>query len=114
MPDVLSICLCLALSFGGGTPSAPGAGAADGWLGEDKGKHFVTSAVVTVIAGSAARTAGLDPGTSRFAGAAVATGAGIAKEIHDHRQPGNVFSVRDLAWNLAGVAAGYAVLSQAR
>jgi putative lipoprotein len=114
MPDLLSICLCFAFSFGGPAPSMAGGIAADGWLGEDKGKHFVTSAVVTVIAGSAARTAGLDAGTSRVAGAAVATGAGVAKEINDHRQPGNVFSVRDLAWNLAGVAAGYAVLSRAR
>jgi uncharacterized protein YfiM (DUF2279 family) len=114
MPDILSICLCLAFSFGGAGPTPGGAGAADDWLGEDKGKHFVTSAVVTVIAGSAARTAGLDAETSRVAGAAVATGAGVAKEIHDHRQPGNVFSVRDLAWNLVGVAAGYAVLSRTR
>jgi len=114
MPDFLAICLCVAFSFGG-SATAPTSGlAAEGWLGEDKGKHFVTSAVVTVIAGSAARTAGLDAGTSRIAGAAVATGAGVAKEIHDHRQPGNVFSVRDLAWNLAGVAAGYVVLSQGR
>ena len=113
MPDVLSICLCLAFSFGA-APAPTGGVAADSWLGEDKGKHFVASAVITVMAGSAARTAGLDAGTSHIAGAAVATGAGVAKEIRDHRQPGNFFSVRDLAWNLVGVAAGYAVLSQAR
>jgi len=40
----------------------------------------------------------------------ITLGVGVARELHDRRIPGNIFSVRDLTWDALGTAAG-AVLS---
>lgn len=84
----------------------------DPWLGEDKLRHFAMSFAATVFAYAGARTA-VEPGNARLAAGAAATGAGVAKEIHDARA-GGWFSLRDLTWNLAGVALGLALVHQTR
>lgn len=80
----------------------------DPWLGEDKARHFAMSFAATAFAYAAARSA-LDPGHARIAAPAAAVAAGVGKEIHDARD-GRWFSLRDMAWNLAGVALGLALI----
>jgi uncharacterized protein YfiM (DUF2279 family) len=84
----------------------------DPWLGEDKLRHFSMSFATTAFAYAAARPA-LDPGHARFAAGSAAIAAGIGKEIHDARA-GRWFSLRDMAWNLAGVATGLTLIRQTR
>jgi putative lipoprotein len=80
----------------------------DRWFGEDKLKHFVVSAFAQSISYSALQLAGAERGPA-LAGATVATlGAGVAKELVDHRRAGGAFSYKDLTWGLAG--AGTATL----
>jgi uncharacterized protein YfiM (DUF2279 family) len=76
----------------------------DRWLGEDKAQHFAMSFAATAFAYAGARFA-LDPEPARITAAAAAIAGGMGKEVHDARA-GRFFSVRDMAWNLAGVAAG--------
>jgi uncharacterized protein YfiM (DUF2279 family) len=94
--------------------SLSGAEPVDRWVAEDKFKHFFTSFAVTSLAAAGARATGLDASQSLAAGVAVGAGAGIWKEIRDHRIPGHSASVRDLVWDFAGVGAAAAVISQAR
>lgn len=101
----LALCLCLSLS---GQPPR------DRWFAEDKVKHFVASFVVTSASASAARAAGLEPAPSAWVGAGVGTGIGVWKELRDVGRRGETASLRDLAWDLAGVAAGTAVMRQVR
>jgi putative lipoprotein len=104
-PAPLLLCLCVSLQ-------APVA--RDGWFGEDKAKHFVASFVVTSLSASAARAAGLAPPASAWAGGAAASAAGVWKELRDRRIPGETVSLKDLAWDAAGVAAGVALMHQVR
>lgn len=77
----------------------------DRWLAEDKGRHFAMSFAVTGMGYGAARLA-TSPTAARSAAAGVAVLLGIGKEIVDARQ-GRTFSLKDLAWDAAGVALGY-------
>ena len=102
---VPAICLCLSFQ----TPTSR-----DRWVGEDKWKHFFASFVVTSISGSAARAVGLDPAPSAWVGAGVGVTAGVLKEIRDARRSDASPSLKDGAWNLAGVGAATALLHQVR
>lgn len=105
--NAAALALCLCMSFGAQPP-------ADRWFAEDKIKHFVTSFVVTSLSASAARTAGLDPRESAYAGAGAGVAVGVWKELRDMGRRGETASFRDLTWDLAGVGAGYAVMRQVR
>ena len=78
---------------------------ADAWLGADKFKHAAMSYAITAYTFAAT-----DSEPAAVASAAI---AGILKEIYDRRR-GSLFSVRDLVWDAAGVALGYAVVKQTR
>ncbi|HEX2079064.1 MAG TPA: hypothetical protein VHG08_15175 [Longimicrobium sp.] len=84
----------------------------DPWFSEDKFKHFVTTFLVTSLAASGARAAGLDAGTSLFVGAGTGATVGIGKELSDRRREGSTASFKDIVWDLAGV--GAATVVQAR
>lgn len=84
----------------------------DPWLGEDKAQHFVMSFAATAFAYAGARFA-LDREPARFAAAGTALAAGLGKEIHDART-GEFFSIRDMVWNVAGVAIGVTVVRAIR
>lgn len=99
--------LCVSLSGGNPPPRDPA-------LGEDKFKHFFTSFLVTSLAASGARAAGLDADEALIVGAGVGTGVGVWKELRDRGTPGAQSSALDLAFDLAGVGAGVAVVHQAR
>jgi len=85
----------------------------DAWIAEDKIKHAAMSFAVTAFVQAGVRSAGVQTGTAVPISAAVAGIAGIGKEVHDRRKGGS-FSVRDLAWDAAGIIAGVLVTSQAR
>jgi uncharacterized protein YfiM (DUF2279 family) len=76
----------------------------DGWIAEDKLRHFALSFAATdmVFAGA---SVGSDPDTALQVAAAAALGLGLAKEVRDHRA-GQHFCFKDLMWDAAGVALG--------
>ncbi|MEO8337191.1 MAG: hypothetical protein ABI664_19595 [bacterium] len=85
----------------------------DRWFGDDKLKHFFTSAFVQSMSYGALRTSGLDHGAA-LAGASVTTAAvGVGKELRDLRVRGE-FSVRDLTWDAAGAGAMTVLLVRTR
>lgn len=107
----MNLCLflaCMALGRAPGLAPKP----ADRWFAEDKLKHFAASFVLTSLAGGAARAAGLEHGASVAVGAGVGMGLGVLKEARDLRDPNATASLRDLAWDAAGVGAATAVLAQ--
>lgn len=91
---------------------AVAADSGDGWIGRDKVKHFVLSAFVHSVAFSVTRSAAGRSAAQRTAAGAVA-GAGLLKEMLDHRA-GRPFSVRDLLWGAAGGAASASLMNGAR
>lgn len=77
----------------------------DAWLGADKFKHAGMSYAITAFSFAAS--------DSEEAAIASGVAAGILKEVMDRRR-GSLFSVRDLLWDAAGIALGYAVIKQTR
>jgi uncharacterized protein YfiM (DUF2279 family) len=87
--------------------------AGDAWLGEDKVRHLSMSYALVVFGTGAARGAGIDARPAEFAAVVGAAAAGVLKEVHD-RARGGIFSYRDIAWNVAGIAAGILVVRSAQ
>jgi putative lipoprotein len=89
---------------------APKASAADSdpWFGRDKALHFGATSVLAGggYAGTALFTE--RTGVRATAGAGLAMGAGIAKEVYD-RCAGGDASWRDLTWDAIGTATGVLV-----
>lgn len=85
---------------------------ADRWLAEDKLQHFTLSFAATQLAYGGARFA-LEPETAVAVAASGALGLGIAKELRDVRA-GGPFSLKDLAWDAAGIALGVAFVRRIR
>ena len=93
-------------------PRIPEAAHPDRWFGDDKFRHLTMSFATTSFAFAAARSLGMDDGAAPAAAAATLA-AGIGKELFDARS-GGFFSLRDLAWDVAGAVAGYAVARNVR
>jgi putative lipoprotein len=91
--------------------TAPRLDAGSRWFGEDKVKHFFASFVVSSIAASAGRAAGLSRDESLAVGAGIGAAAGLIKEGRDARN-GGMFSIGDLVWDAAGLGAAYLLLQQ--
>ena len=88
---------------------APDHRGGDPWLGPDKLQHFFTSAFVQSLGYGVLRRAGADNGQA-LAGASVITlTAGVGKELVDRRVR-REFSVRDLAWDVAGAGSASLLL----
>ncbi|MGK7313593.1 MAG: hypothetical protein ACN0LA_15370 [Candidatus Longimicrobiales bacterium M2_2A_002] len=94
------------------TASATVASRGDRWIAEDKVRHFALSFAATSMAYGGARL-GLDPGPGRRAAAGLALLLGVGKELVDLRNGGR-FSLKDLAWDAAGVALGSLLAQQIR
>lgn len=84
----------------------------DRWLAEDKLRHFTLSFAATQMAYGGASLV-LDREPAIAAAATVAIGLGIAKEVRDVRADGP-FSLKDLAWDAAGVALGVGLARRIR
>jgi putative lipoprotein len=95
---------CMTLSGGG-----PGRQPADRFFGEDKLKHFFTSFVVTSLAASGARAAGMDAEPAMWVGAGTGAAVGVLKEVSDLNREGRTASLYDIVWDLGGVGAAAAV-----
>ncbi|HEY0020710.1 MAG TPA: hypothetical protein VGC13_30705 [Longimicrobium sp.] len=103
--------LFLCLSLGGPQqPRQP----RDSFFGEDKFKHLVTSFIVTSLAASGARAAGLDHDSALMVGVGTGAAVGIGKELRDRGREGATASFNDIVWDLAGVGAAAAVQSRAQ
>ncbi|WP_437525090.1 hypothetical protein WME79_37400 [Sorangium sp. So ce726] len=79
--------------------------AADPWFGDDKMRHFCAS---IALAGGGYALGSLTTSDLRqrlALGAAVALGAGLAKEVYDATGHGTP-SVRDFVWDALGTSAG--------
>ena len=101
------LALLFVLHFGDEHPGG------DRWFAPDKMKHFFMAAFVQSASFSGMRAAGMTKSSS-LAGATVLTaGVSIGKEIHDRRSGGE-FSVKDLMWDAAGMAAGAALSEHTR
>ena len=86
-------------------PLAARASDDDPWFGPDKLKHFGASAALATT-GYAVGSAFFDEVPERLAaGATLALGAGVAKEIADLAGAGDP-SLRDLVWDVVGTGAG--------
>ncbi|HST61553.1 MAG TPA: hypothetical protein VLK84_22795 [Longimicrobium sp.] len=102
--------LFLCLSFGGRDAPQP----RDPFFAEDKFKHFVTSFIVTSLAASGARAAGLDADASLLVGVGTGTTVGVLKEVSDLRREGATASVYDIVWDLGGVGAAAVINARAQ
>lgn len=84
----------------------------DRWFARDKAQHFVASFLMAGAAGYSVNhrwNRGRSQGVQWGFGAALS--GGILKEIKDLRHPGARASLKDLAADLAGAAAGALLLS---
>jgi putative lipoprotein len=81
---------------------------ADPWFGRDKLLHFAASGSLAVIGYANASMLTEDRPVRIGAGAALAVGAGVAKELWDLDGHGDA-SWRDLSWDFIGAATGLLV-----
>jgi uncharacterized protein YfiM (DUF2279 family) len=83
------------------------ASAEDLFFGEDKAKHFLTSACLTGMLSYAAwRNHNSPVDNPLLFGCSISIGMGVLKEIRDARRHDNHFCFKDLFWDAAGTAAG--------
>jgi putative lipoprotein len=94
-----------ALVLGLVTVTAQPALAQDDWFGRDKALHFGATFVLARGGYAAGAALSREPVVPFVAGATVAMGAGIAKELYDHASGGDA-SLRDLTWDAVGTATG--------
>jgi len=83
----------------------------DAWFGIDKIKHFFMSAFIESLTYSALQAARVNHRPALSGAIGVTLAIGVGREIHDKRTPGNIFSVRDLTWDVIGATAGAVMLA---
>jgi putative lipoprotein len=83
----------------------------DPWFGIDKVKHFFMSAFIESVSYSLLQASGVHHRPALTGAIGITLGFGLARELHDQRVPGNLFSVRDLTWDAIGTGAGAVLLS---
>ena len=106
MNQLVGLCLAVNVVY------AQAAVARDSWFGIDKIKHFFISAFIESVAYSGLQAAGVKRRPAVAGAIGITAAAGVAREIHDKRKPGNRFSYRDLAWGGLGIAAGAALVTR--
>jgi uncharacterized protein YfiM (DUF2279 family) len=77
----------------------------DSWVGMDKANHFGVSAQLGMF-GAAMAGKSADTADQILYGTLIGALPGLAKELYDIGRPGSTASVKDMAWNLLGAAAG--------
>ena len=108
MNSFLAVCLAINVLYGQVSTTQPHP---DSWFGIDKIKHFFMSAFIESVSYSALQAAHVRHRSAMAGAIGTTIGLGVAREIHDMRTPGNIFSVRDLTWDVIGTGAGAALLS---
>ena len=110
----LAVAAAIGLAVLLGPRSAAAQVPADHWIGVDKVKHFVTSALIQSLAYSVTQVTTHGSRSSLLLSASVASAAaGIGKEMYDRRSYGH-FSVRDLAWDAVGAGTASLMLARTR
>lgn len=94
--------LLFALHFSGKPASDP-------WFGADKAKHFLTSVFVESGSFSVLRRTGLNRDRALAGSVVFSSAVGAGKELYDKKFGGDP-SLKDLAWDGAGIAAAAAML----
>lgn len=110
MNSIIPIFLTFRLTFTGAVP-APAS--PDPWFGEDKVQHFFFSLALTNLSYGTARLVGMERGAALATAGITASAAGVGKELYDRSATGH-FSLKDLVWDGAGIAAGLTFVSYAR
>jgi uncharacterized protein YfiM (DUF2279 family) len=98
---LVSLCLAVNLIY-----AQTGVPHPDAWFGIDKLKHFFMSAFIECASYSALQAARVNHRSALGGAIGITLAVGVGKEIHDMRTPGNIFSVRDLTWDVIGTGAG--------
>lgn len=78
----------------------------DSWTGRDKSRHFITSALLVCAGSAGVRSLDRSRSESLNWGVGFSFSMGLAKEVHDKRQPGNHFCWKDLTADLLGIVFG--------
>lgn len=99
------LALLMTLHLGGGAKGP------DPWLSPDKAKHFFTSVFVESVSFSVLRAANVSRSASLNGAMVFTFGVGVGREVYDHFHPGTP-SLKDLAWDAAGIAAAAVALHQ--
>jgi putative lipoprotein len=106
--QIVSVCLAINIIY---AQAAAPQRHPDAWFGIDKIKHFFMSAFIESVSYSALQAAHVHRRSAMNAAVGITLGAGLGREIHDQRTPGNIFSVRDLTWDVIGAGAGALLLA---
>jgi uncharacterized protein YfiM (DUF2279 family) len=77
----------------------------DAWVGMDKANHFGVSAPLGMFGASMVGKSG-DTADQILLGTLIGALPGAVKEIYDVGHRGSTASLKDMAWNLLGAAAG--------
>ncbi len=108
-PRRLTPVVAVVLGLTATLPARPAASAdsanADPWFGRDKLVHFAAAGSLAVVGYANASMLTESRPARAAAGAALAVGAGAAKELWDLDGHGDA-SWRDLGWDLVGAATG--------
>ncbi|MEM6161976.1 YfiM family lipoprotein [Erwinia sp. P6884] len=83
--------------------------AGDKWTGPDKAQHFIASAFVAASGNAWGEQQGWRDRHSGSFGLMFSITLGVAKELYDSREAGSGWSWKDLSWDVAGAATGYAL-----
>jgi uncharacterized protein YfiM (DUF2279 family) len=106
MNQLLSVCLAVNLLYGQAAVAHQ-----DAWFGVDKIKHFFMSAFIESVSYSVLQGMRVNHRAAMGGAIGITLGFGLAREIHDRRTPGNIFSIRDLTWDAVGTGAAAALSS---
>jgi len=84
----------------------------DSWWTEDKLNHFLHSATITSTTYLISKNIGkFNKEKSIYISISLGSIAGISKEISDKQKKDGSFSVKDLIYDIAGIAAGILLVS---
>lgn len=83
--------------------------AQDSWTGQDKAQHFIGSALLSAVGNEYGQQQNWSQQRSNSFGLMFALSLGAAKEFYDSRPQGSGWSWKDLSWDVAGAAAGFAL-----
>lgn len=84
--------------------------ASDRWFAVDKAKHFFAAAFVQTVSFSALRSVGVSRGAAMAGATVVSATVSVGKELRDRVTPGGDPSLKDLAWDVAGIAVATVLL----
>src|ERR1041384_7369360 len=98
--------LAFVFSIGLGRDEHPGG---DRWFSTDKAKHFFMAAFSQSASYSGLRALRLSHEGALTGAPGIAAAVSVGKEVHD-KKSGQIFSLKDLTWDAAGMGAATLVV----